>query len=95
MVEMNSRGSDVMSDKLFTIVAGVNDVGKSTYIARLCENPNMLGYIIDPDQLAIKYGNIIAGGRKALQEIDNCIRNGISFTEETTLSGKHIADTIL
>ena len=94
MVEMNSRGSDVMSDKLFTIVAGVNGVGKSTYIARLCENPNTLGYIIDPDQLAIKYGNIIAGGRKALQEIDNCIRNGISFTEETTLSGKHIADTI-
>ena len=84
-----------MSDKLFTIVAGVNGVGKSTYIARLSENPNTLGYIIDPDQLAVKYGNIIAGGRKALQEIDSCIRDGISFTEETTLSGKHIADTIL
>lgn len=95
MVEMNSRGSDVMSDKLFTIVSGVNGVGKSTYIARLCENPNTLGYIIDPDQFAVKYGNIIAGGRKALQEIDNCIRNSISFTEETTLSGKHVADTIL
>lgn len=84
-----------MSDKLFTIVAGVNGVGKSTYIARLCENLNTLGYIIEPDQFAVKYGSIIAGGRKALQEIDNCIKNGISFTEETTLSGKHVADTIL
>ena len=82
MVEMNSRGSDVMSDKLFTIVAGVNGVGKSTYIARLCKNPNMLGYIIDPDQLAIKYGNIIAGGRIAFQEIDNCIRKGIYNVKE-------------
>ncbi len=95
MGRMHSKRFDIMPDKLFTIVAGVNGVGKSTYIAKLRKNPNMLGYIIDPDQLAIKYGNIIAGGREALKAIYNCIREGISFTEETTLSGKHVADTIL
>ena len=83
-----------MSNKLFTVVAGVNGVGKSTYIAKQCENNNDLGHIVDPDQLAARYGSLIAGGRAALKEIDNCISKGLTFTEETTLSGKHVADTI-
>ncbi len=56
---------DSMNDRLFTVVAGVNGVGKSTYIAKQCENNNNLGHIVDPDKLAIKYGSIIAGGRAA------------------------------
>lgn len=83
-----------MPDKLFTIVAGVNGVGKSTYIAKQCVKDNNLGHIVDPDKLAARYGSIIAGGRAALKEIDDCIENGIAFTEETTLSGKHVAETI-
>ncbi len=54
-----------MNDRLFTVVAGVNGVGKSTYIAKQCENNNDLGHIVDPDKLAVKYGSIIAGGRAA------------------------------
>ena len=83
-----------MTDRLFTVVAGVNGVGKSTYIAKQCEKDNDLGQIVDPDKLAASYGSIISGGRAALKEIDDCIENGIAFTEETTLSGKHVAETI-
>ena len=83
-----------MPERIFTVVAGVNGVGISTYIAKQCEKDNDLGHIVDPDKLAIKYGSIIAGGRAALKEIDNCIGKGLTFTEETTLSGKHVADTI-
>jgi len=83
-----------MPEKLFTIVGGVNGAGKSTLIARLCEKPNDLGQIIDPDRLAAEYGSIIAGGRAALKEMKRCISIGENFTEETTLSGKHVAETI-
>ena len=71
-----------MPDKLFTIVAGVNGVGKSTYIAKPRENPNMLGYIIGPDQIAIKYGYIIVGSREDLKVMDNFIIDGIFKSKE-------------
>ena len=34
MGRMHSKRFDIMPDKLFTIVAGVNGVGESTYIAK-------------------------------------------------------------
>ncbi|SFW22444.1 hypothetical protein [Ruminococcus flavefaciens] len=83
-----------MPDKLFTVVAGVNGVGKSTYISKLCEKPNDLGHIVDPDQLAVRHGNIIAGGRAALKEIYNCIVKKSIFARGTTLAGKHVVGTI-
>ena len=41
--------------KEFTIVAGINGVGKSTMVGLLKSNPNSFGTIIDPDDYAKKY----------------------------------------
>lgn len=79
--------------KEFTIVAGINGVGKSTMVGLLKSNPNSFGTIIDPDDYAKKYGGNLSGGKEAIKDIDYCIDNGIAFTEETTLSGKHIIST--
>ena len=79
--------------KTFFIVAGVNGVGKSTYI-KWAGFENFVDVIIDPDKLAIEEGSLIAGCRKALNEIERCIENGISFCQETTLSSKQIIKTI-
>ncbi|SEL40535.1 Predicted ABC-type ATPase [Ruminococcus sp. YRD2003] len=82
------------NEKEFTIVAGVNGAGKSTFIEWYTSDENKLGRIIDADKLAREHGSLIAGGRKALEEIDFCIENGINFCQETTLSGKQIIRTI-
>lgn len=79
--------------KIFTIVAGINGVGKSTMIGILRTTPNSYGAIIDPDDYAKKYGGNLSGGKEAIKDIDYCIENGYAFTEETTLSGKHIIAT--
>lgn len=82
-------------DKIFCIVAGVNGVGKSTFIKWFSEsNSNRLWHIIDADKLALEYGSLMSGGRKALEEIDYCIENGINFCQETTLSSNQIIRTI-
>ena len=93
-MEGNYNNRDVV-DKTFCIVAGVNGVGKSTFIKWFSEsNYNRLGHIIDADKLALEYGSLMAGGRKALEEIDYCIENGINFCQETTLSSNQIIRTI-
>ena len=93
-MEGNYNNRDAV-DKTFCIVAGVNGVGKSTFIKWFSEsNSNRLGYIIDADKLALEYGSLMAGGRKALEEIDYCIENGINFCQETTLSSNQIIRTI-
>lgn len=82
------------NDRVFTLVAGVNGAGKSTFIEWYTSDENRLGHIIDADKLALEHGSLIAGGRKALEEINFCIENGINFCQETTLSGKQIIRTI-
>lgn len=79
--------------KVFTILAGVNGVGKSSAMGILRTTSESYGAIIDPDDYAIKYGGNIKGGKEALKDIEYCIENGFAFTEETTLSGKHIIAT--
>lgn len=86
--------SNILHEKRFTIVAGMNGVGKSTFTNVLKSNTNKLGHIIDPDLFAKKYGSQLSGGREALKDINNCIEHGIAFTEETTLSGRHIISVI-
>ncbi|MCR5539544.1 MAG: hypothetical protein K6F71_01725 [Ruminococcus sp.] len=80
--------------KVFTIVAGVNGAGKSTFIEWYTSDENRLGHVIDADKLTLEHGSLIAGGRKALEEINFCIENGINFCQETTLSGNQIIRTI-
>lgn len=74
--------------KLYTIIGGVNGAGKSSLTGVLKTERSDLGKIIDVDKLSLQYGSFIEGGRAAIQMQENFIREGISFTQETTLSGQ-------
>lgn len=73
--------------KLYTIIAGINGAGKSSLTGVLKAERSDLGKIIDVDQLAMRYGGFLEGGRRAVQLQEQYIAEGISFTQETTLSG--------
>lgn len=81
--------------RIYTIIGGVNGVGKSSFIGALKSHEKDLGTIIDVDKLTVKMGNRpLKGGKIAIQIIEDCIENGVSFTQETTLSGHRIKRTI-
>ncbi len=74
--------------KTYTIIGGVNGVGKSSFTGVLKEQSTDLGYIIDVDKITAELGgNALIGGKAALSKIRDCISRGVSFTQETTLSG--------
>ena len=75
--------------KVYTIIGGVNGTGKSSFTgARRSDNPNM-GVVIDVDKItALNKVFPIEGGKMALYFIDNCLEEGLSFTQETTLAGR-------
>lgn len=74
--------------KYYTIVGGVNGVGKSSFTGVLKERSTDLGTIIDVDKITAEMGgSALAGGKAALSKINDCISRGVSFTQETTLSG--------
>ena len=75
--------------KNYTIIGGVNGVGKSSFTGVLKERSTDLGVIVDVDRITAELGgNALAGGKAALLKINECIDKGISFTQETTLSGR-------
>ena len=74
--------------KTYTIIGGVNGVGKSSFTGVLKERTMDLGTIIDVDKITAELGgNALAGGKAALTKIRDCIERNVSFTQETTLSG--------
>ena len=75
--------------KTYTIIGGVNGVGKSSFTGVLKERSTDLGIIVDVDKITAELGaGAIAGGKAALRKINECIEKGVSFTQETTLSGR-------
>ena len=73
--------------KTYTIIGGVNGVGKSSFTGVLKERTMDLGTIIDVDKITAELGgNTLAGGKAALTKIRDCIACNVSFTQETTLS---------
>ena len=79
--------------KIYTIIGGVNGVGKSSFTGVLKERTTDLGVIIDVDKITAELGgNALAGGKAALRKIDECIAKRVSFTQETTLSGYKTED---
>ena len=75
--------------KTYTIIGGVNGVGKSSLTGVLRERTTDLGTIIDVDRITAEMGgNALAGGRVAVKKIRDCLDRGVSFTQETTLSGR-------
>lgn len=76
---------------IYTIIAGVNGVGKSSFTGVLKAERSDLGYIIDVDKIAIDRGcSAIESGRIAVTKIDEFLSGNISFGQETTLSGLRV-----
>ena len=81
--------------KLYTIIGGVNGVGKSSLSGVLSAENLDLGIIIDTDKITAELGvDRISGGKKAIEKIDSCLEKGVNFTQETTLSGARTLKTI-
>ena len=80
--------------KLYTIIAGVNGAGKSSLTGALKADHSDFGVIIDVDKLSTELKSPIAGGKAAIERIDDALRRGVSFTQETTLSGTRTEKTI-
>ena len=79
--------------KTYTIIGGINGSGKSSLTGVLKAETKELGTIIDVDKLNVAHGNPIEGGKAAVRLIDECLANGVDFTQETTLSGRRPAQT--
>ena len=80
--------------KIYTIIGGVNGCGKSSLTGALKAERTDLGMLIDVDKLNAELGNVVAGGKEAVRKIQYCLERGISFTQETTLSGIRTEKTI-
>lgn len=80
--------------KLYTIIGGGNGCGKSSLTGALKAERDDLGIIIDPDKLSAKLGGYGAGGRAAVDKINECLAKGLNFTQETTLAGARTEHTI-
>lgn len=75
--------------KIYTIIGGVNGTGKSSLTGVLKAQRSDLGQIIDVDKITAENGgSAIHGGKIALARITECLEKGLSFTQETTLSGR-------
>ncbi len=86
-------------EKNCTIIAGVNGAGKTSlyHVLRGCTD---LGERINIDEIVKSHGDWkdtllqIRSGREAMERINHCIENGITFHEETTLPGSTIVKQI-
>ena len=75
--------------KTYTIIGGVNGTGKSSLTGVLKTQTTDLGQIIDVDRITAENGgNAILGEKTVLERIQSCLGKNISFTQETTLSGR-------
>lgn len=80
---------------LYTIIAGVNGCGKSSFTAALAAADKRLGSIINADKIALEFnGDKLAGAKSAVREIDGRIAFHMDLTQETTLSGMKTLCTI-
>ncbi len=74
--------------KTYTIIGGVNGVGKSSLTGVLAAKTTELGTIVDVDRITAELGgDKLKGGKAAIKKINHCLEIGASFTQETTLSG--------
>lgn len=72
---------------VYTIVGGVNGVGKSSLTGALRAVCGNLGVVVDPDRLIAQCGgDAYAGGQLAVQRLESALAAGADFTQETTLS---------
>ena len=66
--------------RTYTIIGGVNGVGKSSFTGVLKERCTDLGIIIDVDKITAELGgNALAGGKAALKKINECIEKAVLY----------------
>ncbi|URZ15819.1 zeta toxin family protein [Clostridium felsineum] len=86
--------------KIYTIFAGVNGAGKTSIYKSVYYNENKSEKRINTDEMVAKIGSWkddnlqIKCAREAIKLIKKYISEGISFNQETTLSGKSIVKNI-
>lgn len=89
-----------MSKRVFTIFAGVNGAGKSTLYFSKMRNNEEYGVRINTDEIVRTFGDWkneadqVKAGRMAIKLRKDCIDKGISFNQETTLTGNSIIKLI-
>ena len=80
--------------KKYTIIGGVNGVGKSSLTGVLRAQLDDLGVIVDVDRItATAKVSPLEGGKIAVRRIDGCLEKGQTFTQESTLAGFRTAQT--
>lgn len=86
---------EVFAINNYVLIAGLDGTGKSSLRGVLEGQGTPLGHIIDADAIAKEnnYDNIRAG-KQAIAEIQYCLDNNISFTQETTLAGHRTERTL-
>ena len=87
---------EVSKMKEYILIAGVNGTGKSSFRGVLEGQDAPLGHIVDPDLIAKQNNfNEISAGKQAVREIQNCLKNSETVTQETTLSSHQVRKTIM
>lgn len=81
--------------KIYTLIGGVNGVGKSSLSGVLTAEKSDLGTIVDPDKItAAGGGDKLKGGKASVTLINQCLEKGVNFTQESTLSGTLVLRTM-
>jgi len=80
---------------VYTIIAGVNGTGKSSFTGVLKKEKSNHGCVIDVDKIALERNcDAIESGKIAISKMDKCLNDMVSFGQETTLSGHRTVATI-
>jgi predicted ABC-type ATPase len=86
--------------KKYTLFAGVNGVGKTSIYKSVFYNEEYIGKRINTDEMVARIGSWqdsnlqIKAAREAVKLINYYMEKGISFHQETTLSGNSILANI-
>lgn len=74
--------------KMYTIICGVNGVGKTSFVGVLKSCMTDLGVIVDVNKITFQLGgNVLEGVKRVTHIIEKCVNDGVNFTQETTFSG--------
>lgn len=80
---------------IYTLIAGINGAGKTTWYETIDkEDKKRLGVRVNFDEELKECGDIRLAGRKTMQLVNNCLKNKITFHQETTLTGHTILNHI-
>ena len=87
---------------IYTVFAGVNGAGKSTLYSTLIQENHDFGVRVNSDEIVISNGgdwrnqsDQAKAMKMAVKLIKDCMNKGVSFNQETTLTGRSMVNNIL